>query len=112
MASDAEREELDAVDHGAEETCERSRRVPNPAGGAGKKKLEIKYIHDQRHKMQIYHKRKAGLLKKLDELHKLTGAEIIFVMREPNGKTLSFSSKSFARKTKNIVENLHEFEDE
>ena len=101
-------EDDEGVDDSTTGNIHGQRRVPNPNGGTGKKKIAIQYIPDLKHRMQIYHKRKAGILKKLDELNKLTGSDMIFILHEPNGKIVTFTSSKFAEKTKKIAETLHE----
>ncbi|KAI3992749.1 hypothetical protein MKX01_021710 [Papaver californicum] len=56
----------------------------------GKKKIEIKKIHDRKKRSVTFTERRQGLFKKADELCRLTGADISLIVFSPNGKPYTF----------------------
>jgi len=60
----------------------------------GRKKIEIKTIHDERNRQATFSKRKNGLLKKAYELSVLCDCEIAVIIFSSNGKLIQYSSKN------------------
>ncbi|XP_026453060.1 agamous-like MADS-box protein AGL29 [Papaver somniferum] len=58
--------------------------------GTGRKKIEIKMIHDRKKRSVTFSKRRQGLFKKADELCRLTGADISLSVFSPSGKLFTF----------------------
>ncbi|ORX33807.1 hypothetical protein BD324DRAFT_200472 [Kockovaella imperatae] len=59
----------------------------------GRKKIEIRPLHDERNRNVTFLKRKAGLMKKAWELSVLCGADVSIVIFSAAGKAFEFSSK-------------------
>ncbi|KAI3913319.1 hypothetical protein MKW92_017543 [Papaver armeniacum] len=80
--------------------------------GTGRKKIEIKMIHDRKKRSVTFTKRRQGLFKKADELCRLTGADISLNCGSDSPKTLfqlSPSGKLFTFGCPNSDEVLYRF---
>ena len=82
------------------------RHIPNPAGGKGRSKITIEYIQDEKVRHRVFHRRKAGLLKKLKELHILTGSDMMLIVKACNGSVVSFATGDCENKVAGIVKKL------
>ncbi|KAI3971971.1 hypothetical protein MKX01_021732 [Papaver californicum] len=74
----------------------------------GKKKIEIKKIHDKKKRSVTFTKRRQGLFKKADELCRLTGADISLIVFSPNGKPYTFGCPN----SNEVLNRIHVQEEE
>ena len=100
-------EEEDERDEREQTEITTSRRIiPNPNGGKGRSKIMIQYIPNDVVRRRVFHRRKAGLLKKLKELHTLTGSDMMLIMKPCNGSIISFATGDCENKVAHVVKEL------
>ena len=66
-----------------------------PGKTRGKVKIPIAYIKDKAKRQVCFSKRKAGLIKKAQELSKLTSTETLLIITNELGQTFTFSTRKF-----------------
>ncbi|KAM7250271.1 hypothetical protein ACFE04_022154 [Oxalis oulophora] len=63
----------------------------------GRQKIEIKRIENENDRYCTFSKRKAGILKKANEIATLCGAEVGILVFSPTGKPFSYGNPSFEK---------------
>lgn len=66
----------------------------------GRRKIEIKFIENEKNRKSTFDKRKEGLIKKAYELSELTGASIGLVVVSELGPVELYTNKDFFKKYK------------
>ncbi|KAI8852630.1 hypothetical protein BC829DRAFT_360445, partial [Chytridium lagenaria] len=59
---------------------------------AGRKKIKIEYIEDRSRRHITFSKRKAGIMKKANELATLTGTQILLLVASETGHVYTFAT--------------------
>jgi hypothetical protein len=60
---------------------------------AGRRKINIEFIHDKNRRQITFSKRKSGLMKKAYELVTLTGTQVLLLVASETGHVYTFASK-------------------